>query len=281
MSKVGSYTVYYGGADASYSYVPPTSGEYGVVLTNKANILFDSTTTGKSSGIIFADGTTLSSAKGSVGPTGPAGQAGSAGAKGDMGPTGPAGPAGSTSAKGDTGSVGPTGPAGAKGDTGLAGSTGSAGAKGDTGLAGPTGAKGDTGLAGPTGSAGAKGDTGLAGSTGSAGTKGDTGPTGPSGSSTISGHIVIDKPNTSFDVSGVTFAFNTNSNPSSLIYFVSPKTGSQDKPTVVFNCNVQFNGYIVSGQSKCTGSTSTDTALNVIGDINTSGNINSDVTWKT
>jgi hypothetical protein len=295
----GGKTIYYGGGDLNSNSYTSTCG---VILENKAQLIFDPLNTSK--GIVFADGTTLSSAKGAVGPTGAAGSqgsagtkgdtgpagsqgpagpagsagsAGSAGAKGDTGPAGPAGPAGSTSAKGDTGSVGPTGSAGAKGDTGLAGPTG---AKGDTGLAGPTGAKGDTGLAGPTGSAGPAGSQGLAGSQGSTGAKGDTGPIGPAGSAKLSGNVVIDSP-TTFDVSGVSLNFNTNSNYGSLIYFISPKTGSNDKPTVVFNCNVQFNGYIVSGASKCVGSSSTDTALNIIGDINTSGVMNSEVSWKT
>jgi len=72
-------------------------------------------------GIVFSDGTTLTTASG------------------DIGPTGPAGPQGE---KGDMGNTGQTGPQGEKGDKGDTGATGAKGDKGDTGNVGPTGATG-------------------------------------------------------------------------------------------------------------------------------------------
>jgi hypothetical protein len=67
------------------------------------------------SGILFADGTSLTTASGDIGPVGPTGPQGiqgpqgPQGEKGDMGQTGPTGHTGSTGEKGDTGSTGATG----------------------------------------------------------------------------------------------------------------------------------------------------------------------------
>jgi hypothetical protein len=67
------------------------------------------------SGILFADGTSLTTASGDIGPTGPKGDQGiqgPQGEKGDMGQTGPQGPTGPTGSTGEKGDTGPTGATG-------------------------------------------------------------------------------------------------------------------------------------------------------------------------
>lgn len=138
-------------------------------------------------GIIFADGSTLTSAEGAIGPTGPTGPQGEQGIQGPTGPTGARGQDGTSSSTGATGSQGPTGPTGTTGEKGDMGDTGSTGPQGETGYTGNTGATGPTGsngLDGVTGPTGPKGETGANGVTGP---KGETGPNGASGSDGVTG----------------------------------------------------------------------------------------------
>ena len=151
-------------------------------------------------GIEFADGTSVTTANGFVGPTGPTGPQGNiglTGATGDTGPTGPTGdtgPTGPQGPKGDTGDTGPTGATGATGDTGPTGATGPQGPQGIQGVKGDTG---DTGPTGPQGIQGVQGEQGIKGDTGDTGATGATGPTGPTGDTGATG-----APGTSVNIKG-------------------------------------------------------------------------------
>ena len=125
-----------------------------------------------SAGILFADGTTLTTASGNTGATGA------------TGPQGSIGHTGATGAKGENGAAaftGATGPQGATGATGAIGATGATGATGDVGATGATGDVGATGATGDVGATGATGDVGATGATGATGDVGATGATGDAG----------------------------------------------------------------------------------------------------
>lgn len=197
--SVGASTLVVIGGDVGVGTASPASK-----LTVKDGDIRISTTTG-TRGIIFQDGTTLTTATGAIGATGatgpagatgpigatgvtgPTGATGAAGASGATGVTGPTGTTGATGVTGPTGDTGPAGPIGATGATGITGPTGPTGATGVTGPTGATGANGVTGVTGPAGATGAAGATGVTGPTGATGTAGDTGVTGPTGATGAAG----------------------------------------------------------------------------------------------
>ncbi|HED64078.1 MAG TPA: hypothetical protein ENJ09_00850, partial [Planctomycetes bacterium] len=124
------------------------------------------------SGVLFPDGSVLTTATGIQGPPGPGGPVGPQGPQGDPGPAGPTGPAGPQGPQGDpgpagpAGAVGPAGPQGPQGDPGPAGASGPQGPQGDPGPTGPAGAMGPAGPQGPQGDPGPAGPAGAVGPAG-------------------------------------------------------------------------------------------------------------------
>jgi hypothetical protein len=232
-----------------------TAGKYTSLIKNRGYIGFiDDNIEGppeqsrSGSGIIFSDGTILTSASavnvgytGSRGYTGSAGTNGTNGSPGSPGATGYTGSAGAYAGMGYTGSAGPQGPTGQQGPGGNDGYTGSRGPQGPAG--------------GYTGSAGQQGPSGPIGYTGSS-VAGPTGPSGPmySAPNASTSTVGVVKIGTNIDVNTTTGVISVATATTATVGVVRVGSGITvdangiiSVPTtagsVSLSSNMQTNGY--------------------------------------